>query len=219
MKITSLIFLLALSVPAFADLKWRDAETGTQYLLLSNRLTAQGVHQSCDALGWDVFNFEYLTADEQKRFLASKELETLGWTKLNPGAPSERLETEIWGSSEFGVIPTHGSFSASTSTVLLQRFADDNQVRARVGWGRKEDERHALCMYQSRSWVGCSHELHCKYDSSATSTYTLRYSMYEYGDHERTVMNRLKDRVKNFPGGVGGKCDLAIRDPYCLTYR
>lgn len=215
-----LLTLAIVSMHAGAETRWRDAKTKTRFMLIDGTSNWFEASRACRERGWDLLNYEYLSVEEQERFRESEALRGLHWQKKLVGQPGERDEASVWMSSEFGAIVTVGSSDSAASALSLQQFSDEKIRRVRVSWsGKTREPRNTVCMYQSHTWEGCSHEIACTYERPDGGTYKIRYSMYEYGPSRAATMARFRERVKNFDGGTGGRCELGIRDPYCLNYR
>lgn len=217
LKTTLLSLFFVLCINAFAaEVRWTDPDTGTQYLNLSREAKYYEGVRACRARGWDIFNFAYLNDMEKKNFLAAPELNELLWTARYPGEPGERSEATIWMSSESGVVTQNFSRSISTLTLISRPTVES--LETKIGWDDSEaGAKSVICMYQSHTWVGCSHQVECVFEEG-TSSYSIRYPIYEYGRDKAEAIGRLVDRARKWKH-VGARCDLKARDPHCIDYR
>jgi hypothetical protein len=234
MRITSKILVAVAAVLAMGqafggEIRWQDSVTGTRFMLLGER-TWQQAYKICYDRGWDMFNFDYLTKDEQQRFLEADVLNFIYWTKKFRGEPGERSEAEIWGSSEMTGISSNMN-GVSVSTLHLTQMAGKSVRRARISGGHSSDSpRVAMCMYQSDTWFGCSDELRCTSPgigsnytpplgttASFPTTISFRYSMYEWGPTRDVAYGRITDRATKV-SAKDPNCSLSGR-PHCVTIR
>ncbi|MEZ4749407.1 MAG: hypothetical protein R3B54_01910 [Bdellovibrionota bacterium] len=210
-------FLILLCVGAnAAEVRWTDPDTGTHYLNLSMEAKYVDAARACRARGWDIFNFAYLNDTEKKNFLSAPELDELLWVTRYPGEPGERSEATVWMSSESGVVAQN--FSRSLSTLTLVRRPGSEPLEPKPGWADYYAEsKNVVCMYQSHTWIGCSHEVECIFEEG-TGSFSIRYPIYEYGRDKAEALGRIAARAANWKH-VGARCDLKARDPHCIDFR
>lgn len=201
-----------------ADVAWTDGMTGTKFLLLSSSQTWAEAEKACSKKGYDLFNFEYLSEEEKNRFIASPIVDGIQWVKYFANEPTEREESSLWMSSEMGVI-LRGARARSVTVLSVSRFPDGARTR-RVNWiPDRNERRNAVCMYQSRQWEGCEHEMTCTFENLDGGQSILRYSFYEYGPHRGIALARIRERIQSRLGAIGARCEPSISDPVCISYR
>jgi hypothetical protein len=210
MKSVAYGFLTALVLTAVAfadeaDVRWKTA-SGTHFRILPKTESRMEAHKTCEARGWDVLNFDYLSDDEKAQLLESSELARLNWGARFVGEPGEHHVAEIWGSSEMG---------SNSASLLLYKVPGETKARGRVIWNSPTRVMQTVCMYQGPTWMRCRQPVECKYGGAGVQISLIT----EYGKTKPEAVSRINKRFETNYTGLGSTCALIQQEPYCEAMR
>lgn len=202
----SVFFVLfcLVSIARAEETHWRDQASGTSFLVLPGKRNAAEAAQACADRGWDLLNLEYLTPEEQARFLASPELKALSWERKFTGEPGEYEGVDVWGSSEY---------YTNHSAAGIYQYADETKRRRRIVWFQPNELLQTVCMYQSHSWQRCVLPVTCHAATTASITFAT-----EYGRSKQEAVTRLQNRVANLDRSVW-QCGMNLDEVRCEVIR
>lgn len=148
---------------------WQDRESGNHYLYLPKKRTFTHTVWACRNREWDVFNYRYLSKEEQDRFYRSPIWKAIPWTVRFAGDPAEFKEAAFWGSTSYS---DWAGTSAETLQMKERKFDRKLTLKYELRDASNAEDGlklTTLCMLRGDAWFRCSATQVCtRYEKTTT---------------------------------------------------